>query len=364
MLYNRKRLLKNANVTIENHKLNHHSTNTMLQTLRIFVLLFFAINVHAQRVSGIWSGKIIRQNDTLYAHQNLEIQIDQEGKRLMGITYSFNDSTQYVRMNMQGTINKKKDEVVINELIRGGYFKLPTHFYPCVKNFELKYSRIGNDQYLIGLWNGWNALDDTICFPNQILTVYLKKVRKSEFGIESFVKKEIDAYNKSIYEAIINKKDSMLNASGLKVSLNNKSNESIISKSKDPIIPEPAEKTDDKGLFTAREATITTLITVPEQKVILELYDNGEIDDDTVSVFINKLPIITKQRLSAKPMVYEFVIGKALEPFEILMQAENLGSIPPNTGKMIIKAGKLRREIDLSSDFKKSAAILIQYEKH
>ncbi len=360
MLYNRKRLLKTANVTIESHKLNHHSTNTMVQTLRILALLMLAVNCLAQRVSGIWSGKIIRQNDTLYASQNLEIQMQQEGKKLTGVTYSFNDSTQYVRMRMQGTINKRKDELNINEFTRGGYFRLPKEFFPCVKNFELKYSRIGNDQYLVGVWDGWNAFSDSVCFPGQTLLVYLRKVKKSEFKIEDYVKKDIEAYRKVLLEEYMRKKDSLD-----LVTL--KKNTPITirdSTDDDAEMNSFSGKDETNGLDNKREATVTTLILVPEQKVTLELYDNGEVDDDTVSVFINKKPVIVRQRLSAKPLMYEFVIGNPNQPLEILMQAENLGSIPPNTGKMIIKAGTVRREIDLSSDFKKSAAILVQYEKH
>ena len=39
------------------------------------------------------------------------------------------------------------------------------------------------------------------------------------------------------------------------------------------------------------------------------------------------------------------------------MQAENLGSIPPNTALMIIKTRKKRYEVRLSSDHNKTAAV-------
>jgi hypothetical protein len=329
----------------------------MRPILLFIYILFMVTNVHAQKVSGIWSGKIIRQNDTLYAEQNLELQMRQVGKDLYGITYCFNDSTQYVRMQMIGKLNKKKDEVNINEITYGGYFKLPTDFLPCVKKFELKYTRIGNDQYLIGIWEGRNAFENEKCFPNQTLLAYLKRVKKSEFKIEEYVRKDVDEYRKNYIESILKKKDS----TSLLGDKESKFPSDALEDKKQNALEDTSKHL---GLYLKRDVIVTTLVVVPEQKIILELYDNAEVDDDTVSVFINKQPVIIKQRLSAKSLIYEFVISNTNETFEILMQAENLGSIPPNTGKMVIKAGKLRREIDLSSDFKKSAAILIQYKKY
>jgi hypothetical protein len=45
------------------------------------------------------------------------------------------------------------------------------------------------------------------------------------------------------------------------------------------------------------------------------------------------------------------------------MYAENLGSIPPNTGLLIIMDGEKRYEVRFSADLKTNAAILLRRRK-
>ena len=50
------------------------------------------------------------------------------------------------------------------------------------------------------------------------------------------------------------------------------------------------------------------------------------------------------------------------KPLEIIMQAENLGSIPPNTAVMIIETARKRYEVRLSAGFEKHAVVIITYD--
>jgi type IV secretory pathway VirB9-like protein len=47
---------------------------------------------------------------------------------------------------------------------------------------------------------------------------------------------------------------------------------------------------------------------------------------------------------------------------EVIMKAENLGSIPPNTALLIITAGKKRYKLHLTSTDKRNAAVRFIYE--
>jgi hypothetical protein len=50
-------------------------------------------------------------------------------------------------------------------------------------------------------------------------------------------------------------------------------------------------------------------------------------------------------------------------PFhELVIVAENLGEIPPNTALMVVTAGKKRYEIFLDSDQERNAKVIIQYK--
>jgi hypothetical protein len=45
------------------------------------------------------------------------------------------------------------------------------------------------------------------------------------------------------------------------------------------------------------------------------------------------------------------------------MYAENLGSIPPNTGLLIIQDGEVRNEIRFAGDMQKSSAIILKRKR-
>jgi hypothetical protein len=47
---------------------------------------------------------------------------------------------------------------------------------------------------------------------------------------------------------------------------------------------------------------------------------------------------------------------------EVIMKAENLGTIPPNTALLIVSAGKKRYKLYLTSTDKRNAAVRFIYE--
>jgi hypothetical protein len=92
------------------------------------------------------------------------------------------------------------------------------------------------------------------------------------------------------------------------------------------------------------------------------LHDNGEIDNDTVTVFLNGKIIIDRLGLKVKP--YETMIAinvkDSLQYIELM--ANNLGTIPPNTAYLTIWAGKQKYELRVSSDYRVNARIDIRYQ--
>jgi hypothetical protein len=93
----------------------------------------------------------------------------------------------------------------------------------------------------------------------------------------------------------------------------------------------------------------------------LTLYDNGEIDGDTVSVLMNGKVIIARQGLNIRPNVHTVYIDQETpDPIELVMYAENLGSIAPNTGLLVVKDGTSVYEVRFSADLKTNAAIILR----
>ncbi len=101
-------------------------------------------------------------------------------------------------------------------------------------------------------------------------------------------------------------------------------------------------------------------VVIDTTAIKIELYDNAEIDDDTVSVFLNNSLLLHKKRLTDRPLTLQFSAFPNTE-YELMMYAENLGRIPPNTALMVITAGKKRYEVRLSSSEQKSAVVKFKF---
>lgn len=96
----------------------------------------------------------------------------------------------------------------------------------------------------------------------------------------------------------------------------------------------------------------------------LTLYDNGEIDGDTVSVLLNGKVIIAKKGLDIKPNSYTIYFDRNTPDSQMLvMYAENLGSIPPNTGLLVVREGQSVYEVRFSADLKTNAAIILRRKR-
>jgi hypothetical protein len=120
-------------------------------------------------------------------------------------------------------------------------------------------------------------------------------------------------------------------------------------KKKDTIKPlEPVSLVKDPPL-EKRSNELVRQITVEHDSVLVTLYDNGEIDGDSVTLIYNDRIITTHQRLSDKPVTFTLKVAAGNAPNQLVMYAENLGSIPPNTALMIIYDGKKRYEVNISS---------------
>lgn len=97
------------------------------------------------------------------------------------------------------------------------------------------------------------------------------------------------------------------------------------------------------------------VIEVEADSLYIALYDNGEVDGDTVAVFHNRQLLAKNQQLGTNPINLVIPIDTTVQ--EISMYAENLGFIPPNTAICIIMAGGKRYELLLTSTFIRNGTI-------
>ena len=103
-------------------------------------------------------------------------------------------------------------------------------------------------------------------------------------------------------------------------------------------------------------------ILVDTGNIRLDFYDNGEIDNDSISVLVNNKTILANQKLNARPVTLTIRMENDKQMQEVIMKAENLGSIPPNTALLIVTAGKKRYKLYVTSTEKRNAAVRFIYE--
>jgi hypothetical protein len=98
-------------------------------------------------------------------------------------------------------------------------------------------------------------------------------------------------------------------------------------------------------------------------EIRIDLYDNGEIDGDTISIYHNNVLLIAHARLTQKATTMNISVDVAHPHHELIMVAENLGSIPPNTSLMIITAGTKRYQVFISSNEQKNAKVIFDLKE-
>ena len=113
-----------------------------------------------------------------------------------------------------------------------------------------------------------------------------------------------------------------------------------------------------------RSIATTQSVYYQSDSLVLTLYDNGYVDGDTVSVVMNGDVIFSKQGLSTKAVSKTIYITKETpDSIKLVMYAENLGSIPPNTGLLVVHDGEAVYDVRFSADLKSNAAIILQRKK-
>ena len=117
------------------------------------------------------------------------------------------------------------------------------------------------------------------------------------------------------------------------------------------------------SILKTRENALVRKIETEMGEIKMDIYDNGDIDGDTVSIYHNNTLIRSRMRLSQKPISITIGIDPSQSHHEIIMVAENLGSIPPNTSLMIITTVSNRYELMISSSEQKNAKVVFDLKK-
>ena len=270
----------------------------MKRPFLVVFIFLLGFENHAQNLNGVWKGKLVMDPGGCFPVYNIELQLQVAGTKISGVSYHYSDTFNYVKENFEGYY--KTDSISINE-IGVTTFHIPPDCIPCIKKYLFTYHKGGNEEQLRGSWSGRTMDNKMSCPPG---TIVLTRFDKSTFKPELRL----------------------------------------------------------PPTLTERKAELVKEIKVDTGTIQLDFYDNGQIDGDTISVYVNNMPVVSNQRLSEKPIKVKVKIGTKRLEQEVIMVGENLGSIPPNTALMIVNAGDKRYQLYLTSDEKKNAMVRFIYE--
>ncbi len=373
----------------------------MLFFLVVCVCLSFQ-SFSQQSVTGIWRGYFISSDGYYY---KLEFQVKQNASfSVSGVSYSWQDDIRfYGKATMTGNYMDNSQNFRIREIktvevktMGGG---------TCIMNYDLKYSRSGKEEFLEGTYLGKPETKDG---PNDYEwgdcgggKVFLRKVTTSEFYIEPSLRptpKKLDPNKNTAPPVAKEKTTAPPTTKEKRVTSPPVTKKTTIPKSTPPaakkqtpttaenknkVKEQPAKVNPDSlkkdtpeitkipekkpvitpGVLKTRENKLAQTLVITDPDVTVKLYDNGEIDDDSISVFLNNKLVLSHKRLTANPLVLKFKMDEDNSEQELIMVAENLGSIPPNTSVMIVEAGEQRFRVSITSTEQKNAVVRFTYRK-
>lgn len=103
-------------------------------------------------------------------------------------------------------------------------------------------------------------------------------------------------------------------------------------------------------------------IGVDTGNIRLDFYDNGFVDDDSISVIVNNKIVLSHKKLGVRPVTLNIRMDPSMPLQEVVMQAENQGSIPPNTALLIVTTPTKKFQLHLPATTKRNAAVRFVYD--
>ncbi len=365
----------------------------------LFASLLFS-SLSAQDMSGIWRGYFVTEN---YEHYKFELQIRQTGNSVSGVSYSYLSTIFYGKASLTGTYNKAGKKILIQE-IRTVEVRMSDGSAACIMKCNFEYSRSGKEEFLEGTYTSKFEKDGLLTKKGENCgggKVYLRRVTNSDFYIEPFLRGKVKSgpvyENKAPVKPAEKKTTPVLvnNPAVKKDTAKAKLNPAVVKKppvaKTPPVVTRPITKKDspivkpvtnsvvkaDSSIRKLKPAIITPAppdlrnrinelvktLTINSNQVTVRIYDNGEVDGDTISVYLDNKIVLSAKRLTASPLILRFDLNEEQDEHELTMVAENLGTIPPNTSLMIVEAGTQRFEVRITSTEQKNAVVKFRYQK-
>ena len=339
--------------------------------------------------NGQWRGEFV-DNSTAFVGFGGEkidyvLELETNGNTLKGYSYTYfsNGMKRYYTIcKVKGSFDRQTKEVTVTEFERTK-FNTPPDFRNCFQVHKLRYNKDNpEEESITGTWfpapnqegdcgYGKTSLSRKIVLPlvhsNERKKVNTDPVKKEQFkdlnrdqkpvvinkpkpAIKDPVKKSVPAPERKPA-----KTDQQTAKTLPKVQPQVKDT----FKKKDVVVEVPKKEAAPlkKEKFESRNNTLLQTINIKNETFTVDFYDDGIVDGDTITVIYNGAVVLSKKMLTEKPITLTLKVDPNKAINELVMYAESLGEIPPNTALMIVHDGDNRYEARIVSDTERNGTI-------
>ncbi|GAB2819459.1 hypothetical protein GCM10027043_20030 [Ferruginibacter profundus] len=310
------------------------------------VVLVSPVVLAQNNINGVWEGKFLAANTDL-GEPRLVVEIyNLKDSVFTGVTHLYYQGNKYEHYKMVGSYNKKNGVLMFLE---ASTIAVDLGIYSnCLGTYTTVLRKDGDKMFQFGYWVS------TIKNCSPTTNIWLQK--REELIKPAPVENK---KNTGVKKPPVTDKPAA-------TPLKEKTGVPVITiPSETPVVKNaPAIKTAPVVMpakIAQRETDVQSLIEIaPADKdsIKVDVYDNGEIDGDSVSVYEEHMIRVNKKMITAKPITFYVSLDKNVNPIAHLrLVAESLGSIPPCTALMVITTKSKRYEVRLSSNFSKNATV-------
>lgn len=364
----------------------------MKKSFLLLMAVAFFITASAQNFTGQWKGEFTDRSTSFSGFGGEQcdyiLELECKGSTVTGSSYTyFTDGGKkyYTICKLKGFIDARQKYIEVKEVERTKT-NVPVNIRNCFQVHKLTYFKHADTSLLEGKWDPAPGQEGDCGFGTTLLT---RRELKSSFpnfnamASKSLASKPVPARKTKINIGKIvgttPKKPAPLiakkvvpakkmattpsNLNGNKklpeptVQKNNSLKKDVFAVDSIPVKKAITESfLSPQVKFEKRDNTVLKTIEVENKTVKVSLYDNGEVDGDSISLFYNGKLLLSGKRLSEKPITLMIDVEMDVTN-ELVMYAENLGTIPPNTALMVVTDGAKRYEVRITSDLEKSGVI-------
>jgi hypothetical protein len=344
-----------------------------------FLMLVFQ-QAAAQKMSGQWIGGFTSADDPSGSTTDYVLEIEVNGNQVSGYSYTYFSMTgkrYFVICRLKGSFDKGSKSLSVNE-VETVKTNTPPDFKNCHQSHELTYLKQADKEILLGKWKpvekGSDCGKGNTSLERKLL-ITTPPTAKQDPKANTKKTENIPPQQKNLVDADPKPATTIKKPTEEKNNSLPKSNQQTLTdktgdKKADPKPVMPMEGGKARNLsetakekLTQRNAQVIKTIDVTGPSIKIEIYDNGQVDGDTVSIFMNGVLLVPAKMLTAKPITINIDVNQTDDIYDIVMFAESMGTIPPNTALMVITTSTNRYEINITSTEQTSGSIRLKVKR-